>query len=319
MIKLGMHELEKKIAAQPLLETVDGLIERFLESHDVKPVSREGYRRRLLQFARWCAYNQVVAPTRESILNYKRHLQVQNFTPLTIGAYLTAIRCFFSWAESVKLYPNIARSIKGPKRQKGFRRDPLTLKQVHDLLNSIDRSKLLGKRDYALLNLMVRTGPRTIEIIRANVDDIRTEGGSETVLWLQGKGSDSKDAFVVLTDAALRPLQEYLAARGQTREGDPLFGSTSDGNRNARMTTRSVSRIVKQRLRSIQLDSPRLSAHSCRHTTVTLALLAGASIQETQQLARHSDVSTTMIYAQNIKRAAGIPEKKIEEILSTTP
>lgn len=85
---------------------------------------------------------------------------------------------------------------------------------------------------------MVRTGPRTIEVIRANVGDIRQESG-QTVLWLQGKGSDVKDAFVVLTPSALYPLMEYLSARGGTRESEPLFGSTSDSNRHKRMTTKN--------------------------------------------------------------------------------
>ncbi len=152
-------------------------------------------------------------------------------------------------------------------------------------------------------------------MVRADVGSVRQESG-ETVLWLWGKGAEAADAFVVLTSATLGPLQEYLVARGPVRENEPLFGSTSDGNRHQRMTTRSVRRIVKERLRGIQLDKPRLSAHSCRHTAVTLALLGGASIQETQQLARHSDVNTTMMYAHNLKRAAGVPERAIDELLS---
>jgi len=290
------------------------LTERFLKSHDIKPISRDGYRRRLKQFFKWCSENQVNQPDRSTILEYKRFLKKLGFAANSEGAYLVAVRTFFAWAESVKLYPNIAKNIKGTKKQKGFRKDPLTVNQVLELLNSIDRTTLKGKRDYALLNLMVRTGPRCIEITRATIEDVRQQSG-ETVLWLQGKGADSKDAFVVLTESTLKPIMEYLSARGSLKGTDPLFGSTSDGNLHQRMSTRSIRRIVKERLRGISLDSPRISAHSLRHTTVTLALMAGASVQEAQQLARHSDINTTMIYAHNIERSAGVPEKKIDDIL----
>ncbi len=290
------------------------LVEKFLLSHDVKPISREGYRRRLKNFFDWCIKTQNLHPNRETILEYKRYLQGRKFTPYTEAAYLVAVRCFFAWLESVKLYPNVAKGIRAAKKQKGFRRDPLTIEQVRELLSCIERSTLKGKRDYALVNLMIRTGPRTIEITRANIEDIRQQSG-KTVLWLQGKGADAKDAFVVLTRHTLDPIMDYIAIRGTSRGDEPLFGSTSDGNLHQRLSTRSIRRIVKERFRDIKLDSPRLSAHSLRHTTVTLALLAGVTVQEAQQLARHSDINTTMIYAQNLDRSAGIPEMKIDSLL----
>ena len=89
----------------------------------------------------------------------------------------------------------------------------------------------------------------------------------------------------------------------------------SDRNRNRRLTTRSVSRIIKEHLREIGLDSPRLTAHSLRHTAITLSLQAGATIQEAQALGRHANINTTLIYAHNIDRIAHAPEKKIDAFL----
>ena len=83
---------------------------------------------------------------------------------------------------------------------------------------------------------------------------------------------------------------------------EPLFTSASNRNRHGRMTTRSISRIAKQALVNSGLNSDRLTAHSLRHTTATLNLLAGASPEETQQLLRHSSLNTTMIYSHHIDR-----------------
>ncbi len=68
-------------------------------------------------------------------------------------------------------------------------------------------------------------------------------------------------------------------------------------------------------MRAAGLDSERLTAHSLRHTAATLNLLAGGSVQETQQLLRHSNIGTTMIYAHNLERAANNSEARIAAAL----
>jgi len=82
------------------------------------------------------------------------------------------------------------------------------------------------------------------------------------------------------------------------------------------MTTRSISRIVKAALKGAGMDSDRLTAHSLRHTAVTLSLLAGASIQEAQSMVRHSNINTTLIYAHNIDRIGKAAERRIDTLLA---
>jgi integrase/recombinase XerC/integrase/recombinase XerD len=155
---------------------------------------------------------------------------------------------------------------------------------------------------------------RTVEVIRANIGDIRQQGG-EALLWIQGKGQDSKDQFVVLTNGTSAPIYEYLRARGTTGKGEALFASISDRNGGDRLATRSIRRIVKERLRAIGIDSERLTAHSLRHTCITISLEAGATIQEAQALARHANINTTLIYAHNIDRLKNAPERLIDKLL----
>ena len=224
------------------------------------------------------------------------------------------MRKFFEWLESIKAYPNIAKGIKGPKRKRGFRKDSLTVEQVRAFLKSINRSTLSGMRDYAMLNLMIRTGLRTIEIARATREDITHQSGA-AVLLIHGKGRDSKDDLVLLTESTLAPIREYLKARGKVRDEDPVFASHSTKNHGETLTTRSISRIVKDRLRDMGWDDSRLTAHSLRHTAITLSLLAGATPQEARAMARHSDINTTLIYAHNINRIKQAPELKIDEFL----
>jgi integrase/recombinase XerD len=292
------------------------LILRFISALDLKESSKYTYQRELKPFSEWVVKNRIKQPVRDDILQYKAFLEKQGLSPLTISSYIVVVRRFFEWMEGEKIYPNVARGVKGMKRNRGFRKDPLTLNQIQKLLDHMERDSFRGKRDFAIINLLIRTGLRTIELVRSNVGDIRQESG-QSVLWVQGKGRDSKDEFVVLTDETLLPIQEYLkkTRSKRLRENDPLFSSISDRNAGMRLTTRSISRIVKENLRLIGIDNLRLTAHSLRHTAITLALQGGASLQEAQALGRHANINTTMIYAHNINRVSNAPERKIDELL----
>jgi len=308
---------ELKPIALKLNERQDSLIAAFLASQDINKNSKNTYRLSLKRYIAWVVENEISSPTREDILAYKSYLEAQGLSSFTLASYLVAVRKFFEWTEGMKYYPNIAKGVKGSKGAKGFRKDPLTVNQIRELLGSININTLHGKRDYALLNLLIRTGLRTIEVVRTNREDMRQESG-EAVLWIQGKGRDSKDEFVLLTEDTLKPIRRYLKTRGRISDKDPLFASLSDRNRNQRLTTYSISRLVKRRLRGVGLNDGRITAHSLRHTAITLSLLAGATIQEAQALGRHADINTTLIYAHNINRLSHAPERKIEAFLRET-
>jgi integrase/recombinase XerD len=297
------------------VQELDRRIDEFLRSLDIRNSSKQTYGRQLREFLIWTRQTCVSDVSRETILRYKDYLSIQKgLAAFTIAGYLTAVRRFFEWLESIKVHPNVAKAIRGPKRRHAFRRDALSLEQVKLLLISIDRGSIEGKRDYALVNLMVRTGLRTIEIVRAKQEDLTMQGGA-MVLWVQGKGRDSKDEFVVCTEKTLGPLREYLSVRTFTRPGDPLFASLSTKNFGRELTTRSISRIVKERLKNIGINDRRLTAHSLRHTAITLSMLGGATAQEARTMARHADINTTLIYAHNINRIVQAPEHKIDNLL----
>ena len=291
--------------------TPAGRAEDFLRSLDVSERSRATYTRSLKQFIGWLADTgrNTLQLQREDILAYKEYLQSSK-SAYTVTLYLTSVRKLYQYLESQKVYPDITRGIKGSKKPRGFRKDTLSQNQLREVLDSMELKSLEGQRDYAMFNLMARTGLRAIEISRALVGDIRQETG-QPVLWIQGKGRDSKDDFVILTPEALKPIKAYLKARGRVKKDEPLFCSHSDRNRGEALTTRSVSRIIKQALRGVGLDDSRLTAHSLRHTAISLSIQGGASLQQAQAMARHSDSKTTLVYFHNLERISSGAEKCI--------
>jgi len=289
-------------------------VEDFLRDLDISPASRATYARSLRQFVLWLGQTGraggLDALQREDILQYREWLLSEGRSSYTVTGYLTAVRRLYEWLEGRKLCPNIARGIKGARKPKGFRKDCLSAGQLRQTLAAMRTGTLEGLRDYALLNLMARTGLRDIEIARALVGDIRQEAG-QPVLWIQGKGRDTKDEFVLLLEEALQPIREYLQARGSVSKEEPLFCSHSDRNKGQALTTRSISRIVKAALKQAGLDDKRLTAHSLRHTAITLSIVGGASLQQAQAMARHSDPRTTLVYFHNLDRIKAGAERHI--------
>ena len=308
-------KIEKVESSKISPKMTEDLIDKFLKKEEnTRDSSKQTYKRQLKNFFNWLdtegLLDNMQTLQREDILRYRDGLKETKST-YTVSGYMTAVRKFFAYLESEKIYPNIAKDIKAGKKPRGYKKDCLTVSQIKNALNNIDTSSLEGKRDYALFNLLVRTGLRTIEVSRALIEDIRQESG-EAVLWIQGKGRDDKDDFVLLTQETLSPISDYLNARGEDTEDAPLFASLSDRNYGKSLSTRSISRIIKNRLKNAGLNSKRLTAHSLRHTAVTLAIKGGASLQQAQGMARHSSPETTMIYYHNVNRVRNGAEKNIK-------
>ena len=291
-----------------------GLVATFIASQDVRESSRKLYTRTLSQYFVWMEQEgkSLNTLTRQDVLEYKDYLQEQSLSSLTISSYITAVRKFYEWAEGEKLYPNIAKGVKTPRRQQAFKKQHLTDAKSKELL---DHFQSLSLRDYAIVNLILRTGLRTIEVVRADIEDI-TFKGERRVLKVWGKGHGEKDDFVVLSDKAYLPIKNYLAAaRRGAKAGEPLFTSTSHQNAGGRLTTKTISTICKDGLKAIGLDGKEFTAHSLRHTTAVAILKHGGQLTDVQSVLRHTSPVTSQIYTESVKeelRLQNAPEMMLD-------
>lgn len=299
---------------KPVILGFDSYLSAFIHDLDINEASKSTYTRALKQFLAFISNKTSAVLNNNDILEYKTHLKGLGLSSYTISTYLVVVRRFFAWLESKKIYPNIALGLKNMKKPRGFRKECLTIDQTKEVISAIDLRELRGKRDFAIINILVRTGLRIIELQRADIGDVVQSGG-EAKLYIQGKGRSNKDDFVILTNSTLKSLRSYLSYRINATDNQPLFTSLSDRNSGKRMTTRSFSRIAKNALVNAGLNSSKLSAHSLRHTAITTALLAGASLQEVKGMARHDNINTTLIYSHNIDRITNAPERKIDDYL----
>ena len=320
------------LTARPQLADMLG---RFLDFVNVKDVTAKSYGVCLRCFGEWAANNAITAPTRRDILDYVEWLALPHarrqrtdrasssqaaavitFSAGTQARYLRAVKLFFRWTAQEGLFPNVADNVKGAKvRADNTKRDPLQRDDARALLDSIDTTTDAGKRDFAMIDLALSNGLRIIEIQRACIGNLELIAGKH-ILYVWGKGHSEADDFVVLADETYNSIMAYLNTRSTKDPAAPLFASTGNRSSGQRMTEPSISRIFKQRLRAAGFDSHRISAHSTRHTSVTLALKAGATLQEAQHHARHaSPVTTENVYAHNIEKLAQNTAQRVRDYI----
>ena len=286
------------------------LLNRWLSFAGVSEKSASTYKTAIKQLARYFATNAITAPTREDLEAWRDGLIAGKKSPATIQLYLCTAKIFFRWLAMEGFYKtNIADHLKAKvKVNHEHKKDALTAAQAGKLIQGVNGKSLKSKRDRAVIALMASTGLRCVEVNRADVADMIEQFG-RTYLLIQGKGHSSKDSKVLLPAQVVTLIQDYLQARGNVEGNQPLFTSTANRNRGARLSTQSISKMIKANLRAAGFDTPRLTAHSLRHTAATAMIIAGVELTQVQQVLRHVNINTTMLYNNAVNRIKNTAEQ----------
>ena len=166
--------------------------------------------------------------------------------------------------------------------------------EVRRLLRACDRRRHVGRRDYAVLLLMVRLGLRQGEVAALELDDIDWRAGEFLV---RGKGR-SEERLPLPGDVG-EALVRYLRTSRPPTSARALFLSVRAPHR--ALTPCAIGALACRALARAAL--PATNAHRLRHTAATGMLRAGASLDEVAQVLRHRSHDTTAIYAKVERRA----------------
>lgn len=289
-------------------------IEAFLQEYlrDRSPETVGTYRRSLNEFVRWFALHRgKFRFTVEGVESYKQYLmETRGLSQVSVSTYLTALRRLSQYFVDIGLLTeNPAQFVKGNRRPSTHSRNVLTEKEIQALQETLDMVTQIGKRDAAIVHLMLYGGLSEIEIVRADLRDLE-----QTLLgWylrVQGKGRTGKDQQVPVDPPVMDKVRAYLATRGRIRPEAPLFvshGHRSDGQR---LNTRSVRSRINQLLKAARIKRSGVSPHSLTHTAALIWLNDGMPIEEVKQRMRHGTLDTTMIYFQR----QGLLKREPEEV-----
>jgi integrase/recombinase XerC len=220
---------------------------------------------------------------------------------------LAAIRSWFKWlARTGHVEQNVASLVSTPRLPKHLPRVP-SIEQMNRVVDSVGADAASWPaRDKAILEMLYGCGIRNAELTALDLQDIHW---ANEVILVRGKGQ--KQRYVPLGDAAAQALRAYLGERAAllaagdaspARATPALFvnlrlrGLAKPGGQ-ARLTTRSVGRIVK-RIAILRGLSSDVHPHTLRHAFGTHLLEEGADLRAIQELLGHERLSTTQRYTQ---------------------
>jgi len=260
------------------------------------PEAQRGYRHAIDEFVDWYCSEPRLAFNRTVVLRYRCHLESRQLAPGTVNLRLGAVRRLaYEAADCGLLSADLAagiRRVKGVKKLGVRLGNWLTAEQGQALWQAPDRQRLKGKRDRALLALMLARGLRRHEVVALTLDHFQQREEHWAIVDLVGKGGHVRT--VPVPDWVRNELNDWLAAaaidRGRLFRRVSKAGTTwGEG-----MTEKAVWHIVKEAASVVSVAN--LAPHDLRRTCARLCHAAGGELEQIQFLLGHVSVQTTERY-----------------------
>ncbi|WP_430229841.1 tyrosine-type recombinase/integrase [Nitrosomonas communis] len=250
--------------------------------------------------------------TRAHLIAFRDELRKRELSGATIRHRLAALSSLFEYlCEQNAVTHNPVKGVKRPTVEGYEGKSPaLGDHQARALLDAPDAGSLKGKRDRAILAILLYQALRRDELCKLKVKDIKQE--RRGVLHMKVSGKGGKNRYLPLHPQVGGLLHDYLEAAGH-REDDsgPLFRSLSNNqHKQAKkaMTSDAVYKIVQAYSERLGF---RIGAHSLRATAATNALDHQADIAKVQEWLGHANIATTRIYDHRKTRPEDSPTFKV--------
>ncbi|HRO22612.1 MAG TPA: tyrosine-type recombinase/integrase [Alcaligenes phenolicus] len=250
--------------------------------------------------------------TRAHIIAFRDELKRRDLSGSSIRNKLAAISSLFEYlCDKNAVTHNPVKGTKRPAVESYEGKSPaLGDHQARALLDAPDSQSLKGKRDRAILAILLYHALRRDELCKLKVKDVQQE--RRGVLHMKVSGKGGKTRYLPIHPVVSRLIHEYLEVADHGREeSGPLFKSLSN-NRNmsktAALTADAVYKIVQCYSDNLGF---RVGAHSLRATAATNALENNADIAKVQEWLGHANISTTRIYDHRKMRPEDSPTFKV--------
>jgi len=219
----------------------------------------------------------------------------------SLARKLTAIKGFHHFLMIEKeVDADVAKAFSAPKVEKSLPQ-VLSIDEVVSILEQVDKTKPLGLRNMALLELIYGSGLRVSELLDIQMEDIHLNQGYVIV-----KGKGNKERMVPISDMSIIALRNYIVKSREHLLGDlkvNFLFVNQDGNR---LSRQGFFKILKKLSTDAGVKTE-CSPHTLRHSFATHLLENGMDLRTLQTLLGHEDISTTQIYTH-------ISQKRIKEI-----
>ena len=263
------------------------------------------------EFVDWYCSEPRLPFSKTVVIRYRMHLESRHPAPGTINLRLGAVRRLaYEAADCGLLSADLAagiRRVKGVKKLGVRLGNWLTAEQGVALWQAPDTSRLKGKRDRALLALLLACGLRRHEVAELTVDHLQRREGHRAIVDLSGKGGHVRT--VPVPDWVYLELGAWIEA-AEVKTGK-VFRRVSNAGKawGDRVTEKLAWHVVKEFAKKTGVS--RLAPHDLRRSCARLCRAAGGELEQIQFLLGHISVQTTDVYLGYTQRIASAVNDKI--------
>lgn len=261
--------------------------------------TRRSYSSSLKNFFRWKFNTSVTSETidlflsfseteaNKQVILYREHLITSGLSAATVNLRMAALRSFSTHAHKRGQCQFLLNEIKLLKTQTYKDTKGISVDLFRQLIQQIDKSTLLGKRDYAILRLLWDNALRRAEVCGLDRADFYP---SEGRLMLKGKGRIDKEPLD-LAPATVQAISTWLSSMG-----DSFCPAMFITSKNTRLSSNRLYEIVCNLAKSAGIDRT-IGPHKIRHSSITALLnVTNGDVRAAQALSRHKDISTLIHY-----------------------
>lgn len=226
----------------------------------------------------------------ENLENFTACLRDIGICPRSQARILSGIRSFYHYLlleEYIQQDPT--ELLESPQIGKHLP-DVLSVEDIDNLINSIDRSTREGQRNCAILETLYSCGLRVSELCNLKISDLYLDEG---FIKVEGKGN--KQRLVPISPKAIKEIKNYFMSRneGLIKAGYEDFVFISKFGKN--ISRIMVFHIIKELANRIGIKKT-ISPHTFRHSFATHLLEGGANLRAIQCMLGHESIGTTEIY-----------------------
>ena len=281
------------------------------------PRTRRAYRvdiRDFMSFVGISTPEEFRIVTRAHVLAWRKDLEGRELGGATIRRKLAALSSLFEHlCDANAVTHNPVKGVKRPKVESYEGKTPaLGDGQARALLDAPGPETEKGKRDRAILSVLLYHGLRREELCTLKVRDIHQRRGVQH-LRVHGKGG--KLRYLPLHPGTAELITDYLEAAGHGEDlGGALFRpvkNNTGGTMEGAVTADGIYRMVKYYANRVGVNIEGFGAHSLRATAATNALDHEADIAKVQEWLGHANIATTRLYDRRKTRPEDSPTFKV--------
>ena len=288
---------EKRRAVKSVLRLPDLEVAKSAVLNSLScPDAQRGYRHAIDEFVEWYCSEPRLSFSKAVVVRYRIHLETRHLAPGTINLRLGAVRRLaYEASDCGLLSADLAagiRRVKGVKKLGVRLGDWLTAEQGQALWQAADRERLKGKRDRALLALLLACGLRRHEIAKLTFGHLQQREGHWAIVDLSGKAGHVRT--IPVPDWVHGLLNEWTQAAGI--DAGKLFRRVNSAGRawGEAVTEKLVWHVVKEF--AAKIGVAKLAPHDLRRSCARLCRASGGELEQIQFLLGHVSVQTTERY-----------------------